>query len=268
MTQQQDVVQAKSRIEDLKQEYMQALHRYLPVQPKSSPEARDAALEVQARGAAYFNCAEEFVGNSDLLGAHRSDLWAQGFAEDCAEHLRSMPQHFGFLSQVFENVPDLRNLSTKPGATAYANMQRMVVEYLTPEIAKELRKVFVEAELPVYGFDNKVTVKSSSTMKTLSAYAFGLVFVAVVLAIAYNTPEPTRFQAAVFWAVLALALAGVASVIPGFVQVTIPKWVVAGGPLAVFVIVYFSTPADVSRGKPPETAASPRVPQEAASAPP
>jgi len=40
-----------------------------------------AILSGQPTGGAYFNYAEEFVGSSHLLGAHKSALWAQGFAE-------------------------------------------------------------------------------------------------------------------------------------------------------------------------------------------
>jgi hypothetical protein len=76
------------------------------------------------------------------------------------------------------------------------------------------------------------------------AYIFGAVMIGVVLVIALVLPEPTRFQRAVIWAILAMALAGVASVIPGFIEVNLRKWVVAGGALAVFVVVYFFVPAD------------------------
>lgn len=261
MTQQQDVVRAKAELANLKNDYMAAIHVYLSTQSKSGPEAKAAALEVQKLGAAYYNYAENFVGDSDLLGAHKSDLWAQGFAEDCAEYLGSMLDHFGFLAKAFEQLPELRALKTTPAPTAYANMQRMVATYLNGNLAKGLRKRFIASGLPVYGFDNEVTPKSSSNMKTIMSYAFGTVFIVLILIIALTNPVPSRFQAAVIWAVLAMALAGVASVIPGFIEVKFRKWLVAGGPLAVFAIAYFFVPADVLQGGGPAPVTIPVTPQ-------
>ena len=75
------------------------------------------------------------------------------------------------------------------------------------------------------------------------AFVFGVVFVVVLLAVAFFVPNPTAFQYTVFRIVLALAAAGVAAMIPGFLQVNISTWLRAGGALAIFVIVYFYAPA-------------------------
>jgi Tfp pilus assembly protein PilF len=66
----------------------------------------------------------------------------------------------------------------------------------------------------------------------------------VLLAIAF--PQPTSFHYEVFRIVLAIACGGVAAVIPGFLAVTMDaKGLVirAGGALAVFLLVYFFSPA-------------------------
>lgn len=75
------------------------------------------------------------------------------------------------------------------------------------------------------------------------AYFFGVVFVVVLLVLAIAVPNPNAFQYTVFRIVLALAAAGVAAMIPGFLQVTVSNWIRAGGALAIFVIVYFYAPA-------------------------
>jgi hypothetical protein len=75
------------------------------------------------------------------------------------------------------------------------------------------------------------------------AFVFGVVFVAVLLALAVFIPAPTTNQYTVFRIVLALAAAGVAAVIPGFLAVQVSTAVRAGGAMAVFVVVYFFTPA-------------------------
>ena len=246
MTFERDVVTTKAKLAVLKAEFMDSLNAYMAVPSKTDLAAKSAVLEAQKKGTAYFNYAEEFVGNSDLLGAHKSDLWAQGFAEDCAEILASMLDYYKFLAKAFQQVPELRGLRTTPGQTAFANMQRMVVEYLNGKLAKDMRQKFFAAGLPVYGFDNQVTPKSSTKLNTVLSYIFGAVMVLVVLSIALAVPDPSPFQRRVFWAILAMALAGVASVIPGFIEVNLRKWVgvVAGGALAVFVIVYFFAPVD------------------------
>ena len=75
------------------------------------------------------------------------------------------------------------------------------------------------------------------------AFGFGVVFVTTLLVIAIAFPNPTPFQYSVFRLVLALAAAGVAAMIPGFISVQLKDWVRAGGALAVFVLSYFYNPA-------------------------
>ncbi len=79
------------------------------------------------------------------------------------------------------------------------------------------------------------------------AFIFGVVFVVALLFVALFVPNPTPFQYTVFRIVLALAAAGVAAMIPGFLQVTVSTWIRAGGALAIFVIVYFYAPAALNQ---------------------
>ncbi len=76
-----------------------------------------------------------------------------------------------------------------------------------------------------------------------AAFTFGVVFVVALLALAFFVPNPTAFQYLVFRVVLALAAAGVAAMVPGFIEFDISKWLRAGGALAVFLIVFFYNPA-------------------------
>jgi|SRR5215831_7850171 len=79
----------------------------------------------------------------------------------------------------------------------------------------------------------------------MAVFVFGVFFVIVMLVIAMWVPSPTPTQYETFKVVLALAVAGVAAFIPGFLQVTVPKVVRAGGALAVFAVIYMNTPAQV-----------------------
>jgi hypothetical protein len=85
------------------------------------------------------------------------------------------------------------------------------------------------------------------TVQMIVAFVFGVAFVITLLVIAIRFPNPTPFQYNVFRAVLALAAAGVAAMVPGFIDIqfnpTTEVLIRAGGALAVFVIVYFLNPA-------------------------
>src|SRR5262245_37964538 len=91
----------------------------------------------------------------------------------------------------------------------------------------------------------------------LFAFAFGVTFVVTMLILAIAFPNPTPFQYTVFRVVLALAAAGVAAMIPGFLEVEIPGWLRAGGALGVFVVVYFYNPAAVVAPEPEPSATTP-----------
>jgi len=77
----------------------------------------------------------------------------------------------------------------------------------------------------------------------LAVFLFGVVFVVALLVLAVVFPEPSPFQYTVFRIVLALAAAGIAAFIPGFLEVEVGSVVKAGGAIAVFVVVYFFSPA-------------------------
>lgn len=78
------------------------------------------------------------------------------------------------------------------------------------------------------------------------AFSFGVVFVSVMLMIAIFTPYPSGFQLLVYRIVLGLAAAGVASVIPGFLNIEVRGIVRAGGAIAVFVVIFLFNPATLS----------------------
>lgn len=80
------------------------------------------------------------------------------------------------------------------------------------------------------------------TTEVALAFGFGVTFVVLIVVIALVRPNPTNFEYTVFRIVIALAAAGVAAVVPGFLDVSFKNWLRAGGALAVFVIVYFFAP--------------------------
>lgn len=100
----------------------------------------------------------------------------------------------------------------------------------------------------------------TATAQLIVAFVFGLTFVIVLLILSTKFPLPTPFQYNVFRTVLSLAGAGVAAMIPGFINIelhsTVGLLIRAGGALAVFVIIFFFNPAQlalmqISESKPP-----------------
>ncbi|WP_124547028.1 hypothetical protein [Burkholderia cepacia] len=242
-THQQDVVNTKDRIATLKEQYRKAISEFVQCMASESDGALSALLAVQRTGTDYFNFVEEFVGNSELLGAAESALWAQGFAEDCAEVLSTMPQHYELLGEGFSKLkPELAEHIT-PGKTAFANMQRMVVKYLDGPTARDLRESFAKARLPVFGFGNAAKEFMSKKLQTILCFSFGTIFVLLLIGIALFVPNPTAFQYVIFRTVLALAGGAAVAAFPGFIEVKLGNWLRAGGALAVFTVLYLFNPA-------------------------
>jgi hypothetical protein len=88
---------------------------------------------------------------------------------------------------------------------------------------------------------------SERVLSIMLAFIFGVVFVAALLIFVIIIPNPTDRQFEVIRIVLALAAGGIAAVIPGFLDLSLgvgSKLALrAGGALAVFVVVYFYSPA-------------------------
>lgn len=84
------------------------------------------------------------------------------------------------------------------------------------------------------------------------AFAFGVIFVCVLLFIAIRVPEPTEFQLFVFRVVLGLAASGIGAIIPGFINMAIRKEIRIAGALALFVLVYLYNPAQLITRPPKE----------------
>jgi len=76
-----------------------------------------------------------------------------------------------------------------------------------------------------------------------SAFAFGVVFIVVMLVIAVAIPYPSSFQLLVFRVTLAFAAGGLAAMLPGFLTVSVSTYIRAGGALAGVVMIYFFNPA-------------------------
>jgi hypothetical protein len=82
------------------------------------------------------------------------------------------------------------------------------------------------------------------------AFIFGVIFITALILLAIRFSSPTPFQYNVFRTVLSLAAAGVAAVVPGFIDLELSAatklLIRAGGALAVFVMTFFFNPAQLA----------------------
>ena len=92
-TNEQSIIQAKEKIEQLKSEYYDAFKAF---NAKGSITLDDV-LSVHRMALKYFNYVEDFVASSDLLGAHKSEIWSAGFGEDCYTILETVALHYEFI---------------------------------------------------------------------------------------------------------------------------------------------------------------------------
>ena len=83
------------------------------------------------------------------------------------------------------------------------------------------------------------------TPDRVAAFAFGVVFIGVMLIVAIFYPQPTRFQEFTFRLILALAAAGIGAILPGLIVANVGKFVRAGGAAAFFVIVFWFNPPEL-----------------------
>jgi len=74
-------------------------------------------------------------------------------------------------------------------------------------------------------------------------FLVGTAFMVFLIGFVLFVPEPTDKQFEIIRIVIAVAAAGVASMIPGFLNLRMGRWLRAGGALAVFAVVYFYSPA-------------------------
>lgn len=71
----------------------------------------------------------------------------------------------------------------------------------------------------------------------------GIVLLLIILTVVILFPCPTDTQRSIFKIVLAIAVAGLAAIIPGFFQIRFKKIISAGGAIAVFAFIFLYNPA-------------------------
>lgn len=251
-TNESEVIRIQRESVDHKRDYMSTLE---PLVKKVSNgvdlmigELNDCCQKANA----FFNHVESFVGQSDLLGAKKNGEWVVNFAETCYSVLEAYRAHRLFLNSHKETFG---NSWVAPSRFSMAGMQRMVKKYLPKEDVSLLRTEFKAANLSIHGFDLPAPENDTIVPRwqVIVGLVIGITLVGISILLALNIPDPTRWQEFVFRGVLALGLACIAPIIPGFIKLS-TKFensqtgyftLVAGGAIAIFVLIWIVTPASV-----------------------
>ena len=198
----------------------------------------------------YFNLVEREVLNCDGLTGDAYLRWKQEWIVSANRVLSGGIRHLKLIRRERTKLALPKTLF-EPSEGTLRNIQSFLAA-TSPAEATLLRRAYSDARLPFSGFDSPYVAtskKRKNTMKTETkiAVSSGIIFICMLLIIAVAIPHPTDFQYTVFRIVLALAAAAFASVIPGILNIRLSNWITAGGALAVFVIVYFYSPANLVR---------------------
>lgn len=245
MTNEQSVIEAEREIDRLKNEYIAYLTPIVIRKQENGIEPTlEELLKCQQLGTKYFNYIETFVGDSGLLGAHANGKWVTGFAESCHGYLSAYITHLIFIKS---HSSIMKGAFGAPNPNAYANMQRMTKEYLPNDQWQQLRELFRKNSLPTSGFDFKGANNVSDTPKwqPIAGLIVGVIFAFVILGLAVLIPNPTPTQFFIIRGTFATALAAIAAIIPGLLNVESRFqgfWIRASGAIAVFVLVWLLNP--------------------------
>lgn len=89
-------------------------------------------------------------------------------------------------------------------------------------------------------------MKKTNILEKILGFSFGVIFVSVLLVLNVLIPDPNQTQYETFKIILALAAAGIGGILTGFIQIkgVFGKLALrAGGALALFLVIYFFSPA-------------------------
>lgn len=255
MTNEQAVVDAGKKIAELKSSYVSYITPIvLDYRENNNEPSLSQLLECQRLGNEYFNYVERFVGDSGLLGAHANGKWVTGFAEDCKVILESYLLHAEFMLSWKEVLGE----ASIPAKSAYSNMQRMVFEYLSKEDSNNLKSKFSDNNLPVQGFNVPAVRDTVKVPKwqLITSVSIGCIALIASVVIAILIPDPTTYQVFILRGLFAIALASIASIIPGFINLETGArsakayfGIYAGGAIAIFVLIWLFNPPEIKDGE-------------------
>jgi hypothetical protein len=234
-------------IESKKQDYLACLQKTLSLTRKSpdNEEVTDIINELHSKGVAYFN---QFTRSIDEYGLKSFELnpdTKNRKIEDALNIIDVILLHWKTLEMLSEKH-SLNKI--RPSDSAYASIQRFI-RHFHPERTEELKQKFMNAELPVSGFEGNSHSgwKIGEKKMTITQLVLGLVFVIATGIIIFTYPIMSGMEYLFIRALLSLGLTLIGTALfEGTVELnwTIKKslTVKATSWVALFILLNFINP--------------------------
>jgi hypothetical protein len=232
---------ANEKIERLHVEYRTALRELNDCSVLDIGVRRPLIRCAWDRAQDLFNAVESTIVATDLLELHQSNVWATDLAATACNVLKTIPSFYAKMEKEFTAIGES---CPQASPLAYYSMQAVVPLY-HPEKTAQLRKDFIQAKLPVTGFDRPHKMSKFSTGE-MRAGLIGIGILIVMFSVAFWYREYNNFNLWVFRVLTALG-AGIVggAYIPGLFDIThktARSVVRATGGAAFFVVVYLTNP--------------------------
>jgi hypothetical protein len=187
--------------------------------------------------------------NKHLSGATIEYFWGENSAEIEVGDLEPT-------IKVPTGVDQIRLVARYPGAyaitrTPLATDPECVMKFTDAEARNDTYPSWVFTALPTIGIVLiTIAVGSAFINQVAATFVFGILLLGSLLALTFIFPNPTLMQYTIMRIILALAGAGIATMLTGFIEV-ISNYVKASGALGVFAVIYFLVPATLGARPPP-----------------
>lgn len=180
----QELVELEKNVKELRGAYEKASEEYLALEEKSSRKKdRLAALRrCHAAATEFFNGHERIIPVASRLKVDHDAKWYTDRAETAINLLQVICNHYTTLRACLADF-GVTQQSLWPSPTAFANIQRIVVE-THPAIAAKWRDEFVRLDLPTHGFDTSESQKPALLGPDLRFFCVGCVLLAVAIGMA------------------------------------------------------------------------------------
>ena len=206
-------------------------------------QVQDRLTELHSKGVKFFNLFSRSLNEYGLENFKHNENIRNSKIDDSINISNTILKYWKLIKSLKEKYSII---PPKPSERAYSSIQ-LFLKTLDKDAAKKLKPKFEELKLPTFGFQSTKTFIDMTKKQQVTFGAItGLVLLLILLAIALIVRCPTNFQNNIFIIILALAGAAFASIIPGLIEVKYRQIITAAGALAVFVIIFFMKPTQLS----------------------
>ena len=206
-------------------------------------QIQDRLTELHSKAVKFFNLFSRSLNEYGIENFKHNENIRNSKIDDAINISNTILKYWKLINSLKEKY---QILPPKPSERAYSSIQ-LFIKTFDKEAAKKLNPKFEELQLPTHGFKStKIFIDMTKKQQVKFGAITGLVLLLVLLLIALVVKCPTNFQNNIFIIILSLAGAAFASIIPGLIEVKYREIITATGALAVFVIIFFMKPTQLS----------------------